>query len=76
MIGYIFYAIAHAVFAFDLYLELSGQLTITDAFFDVGFPSWISYVLSLVGFNLVFWLGSPALAGLFLGAWLLGHFSE
>ena len=73
--GFIYYGIAHAIFAFDLYLELTGQKTITDQIFNLDFPSWIPYALSLVGFNVAFWLGGPEVSALFLGAWLLGHFS-
>ena len=74
-LGFIYLGIAHAVFAYDFYLEMTGKPTLTDRFFNLNIPNWIFYVVSLVGFNLCFWLGSPELSGLFLAAWLLGHFS-
>ena len=74
-LGFVYYGVAHAVFAYDLYLDQTGRKTLTDRVFDLDIPNWTFYAVSLVGFNLCFWLGSPELSGVFLAAWLLGHFS-
>ena len=73
--AYAYIVIAHAVFAYDAYLELTSKVTLTDRVFNLNLPNWPIYVMSLVGFNLCFWVGSPELSGVFLAAWLLGHFS-
>jgi hypothetical protein len=75
-IGYTYLGLAHAVFAYDYYLDWKGKTTLSDRVFSTPIPNWTFYVMSLVGYNLAFWVGSPELSGLFLGAWLLGHFSD
>jgi len=68
-------AVAHLIFAYDFWLEMRGTKTISDRVWDAT-PSWIWYAAGIVGFNACFWLISGPAAALFLGAWLLGHFSQ
>jgi len=72
---WILYIGSFVVFGFDLVLELSKKRTITD-YVREGTPNWIWYAGGLAAFNAVFWLWSPAVGMLFLGAWLMGHFTE
>ena len=76
MLQWVAYAIVHAVFVYDFWLDQTGRETLSEKVWDLPYPDWVPYVASLSALNAIFFLASPELSGLFLAAWLLGHWSR
>ena len=69
------WAVAHAIFLLDAYLELRGWTTISEWVWGKTPKSarWTWYAGAIVGFNLCFWVGSGPLGFAFLAGWLMAH---
>ena len=76
MLQWLAYALVHAIFVYDLWLDQTGRETLSEKVWGLPYPDWVPYVASLSAINATYFLLSPGLAGFFLVAWLLGHWSR
>ena len=72
---YVLVGLIDVVILFDIILDRMKKKTISQRVWDLKPPGGPMYVISILGFNLAYFIHSPLVGLISLGMWLLGHFA-